>query len=259
MDFPHSQRLANRLDYLASTGSTNSDLIASAIAEPEKFPDFSVLVTGSQVAGRGRSGREWIAPAGSSLIVSILLRPASVSPTQYSWLPLIAGLSMANAVSSFGGANRTLVKWPNDILIDDRKVAGILSEALSDLSGVVVGTGLNVFQTREQLPIETASSLSIEGIEIPSLDLLLGEYLINLRRNYDEFISCNGELGDTELLDAIRSACGTIGRQVRVILPGDKEIVGEAIDIDSLGRLVVQHESQTTAVSVGDIVHLRHN
>lgn len=259
MDFPRSALLANRLDYLSSTGSTNSDLINHAMATPETYPDFSVLVTGSQVAGRGRSGRQWIAPEGSSLIVSVLVRPLSVSPTQFSWLPLIAGLAMANAISHFDSSARAKVKWPNDILIADKKVCGILSEALSDLSGVVIGTGVNVFQTREQLPIETATSLATENINVANLDELLAEYLRNLRCYYDEYISCNGELAESQLLDSIRLACGTIGRQVRVILPGDKELTGEAIDIDALGRLVLQHDGTQSAVSVGDIVHLRHN
>lgn len=255
MEFPHSVRLANHFEYLPSTGSTNSDLIAAAAGKP----DFSVLVTGSQEAGRGRSGRSWIAPAGSSLIVSVLLRPASVAPTQYSWLPLVAGLAMANAISSFSGSTRALVKWPNDILIDDKKVAGVLSEALGDLSGVVIGTGVNVFQAAEELPIETATSLSASNITVESIDVLLAEYLRNLRRYYDDYISLNGEMGESELLSAIKEACGSIGRNVRVILPGDKEIIGIARDIDSLGRLVVEHDGISTAVSVGDIVHLRHN
>jgi BirA family biotin operon repressor/biotin-[acetyl-CoA-carboxylase] ligase len=193
------------------------------------------------------------------MIASVLLRPTSVSPTQFSWLPLIAGLSLANAVSSFGGTKRASVKWPNDVLIADRKIAGVLSEALSDFSGVVVGTGLNVFQTREQLPVETASSLNLEGISVPSIDALLAEYLKNLKKNYEEFIACGGELAGTELLNAIKNACGTIGRRVRAIMPGDKELLGDATDIDDLGRLVIAHDSKHTPVSVGDIVHLRHN
>ena len=255
MDFPLATPAATRLDFVASTGSTNSDLIAAA----GDRSDFSVLVAGEQVAGRGRSGRSWEAPAGSSMMASVLLRPTSVPPTQYSWLSLIAGLALATAVSSFGGSKRASVKWPNDLLIRDHKIAGVLSEVLPDLSGVVIGTGVNVFQTREQLPVETATSLLLEGIELRSIDELLAEYLKNLRSYYDDFVSLGGELAGSELLTAIRENCSTIGRQVRVILPGDKELVGEAIDIDDLGRIVVRHGGTDTAVSVGDIVHLRHN
>jgi BirA family biotin operon repressor/biotin-[acetyl-CoA-carboxylase] ligase len=255
MDFPLASAQASDIRWVARTGSTNTDLVTEAAS----LPDFSVLITDEQVSGRGRSGRSWEAPAGSSMMASVLLRPSSVAPTQFSWLPLIAGLSLANAVSSFGGTKRAMVKWPNDVLIGDLKVAGVLSEALSDLSGVVIGTGLNVFQSREQLPVETASSLSQEGIAVPSIDAVFAEYLKHLRRNYEDFISCHGELAGTELLQAIKNSCSTIGRAVRVFLPGEKELLGEAIDIDDLGRIVVAHDGKHTAVSVGDIVHLRHN
>ena len=255
MDFPLARAQSGHFAYVASTGSTNTDLTAQAAA----LPDFAVLVAGEQVSGRGRSGRSWEAPAGTSMMASVLLRPNSVSPTQYSWLPLIAGMSLANAVSSFGGATRAKVKWPNDVLIADHKVAGVLSEALPDLSGVVIGTGLNVYQTREQLPVETATSLTLAGINVPSIDAILSEYLKQLRRNYEEFVSYAGELAGTDLLQSIKDTCGTIGRQVRAILPGDKELVGSAVDIDTLGRIVIEHDGKHTPVSVGDIVHLRHN
>jgi len=254
MEFPLSQVQASHFQAVASTGSTNSDLVTSAAS----LPDFSVLVAGEQVSGRGRSGRSWEAPAGSSMIASVLLRPTSVSPTQFSWLPLIAGLSLANAVSSFS-AVRASVKWPNDVLIADLKIAGILSEALPDLSGVVIGTGLNVFQTQAQLPTETASSLALQGINVPNIDSILAEYLRHLKQNYLDFVACSGELSGTELLLSIKNACGTIGRQVRAMLPGDKELIGEAVDIDDLGRIVIAHAGKHTPVSVGDIVHLRHN
>ncbi|MFM6977895.1 MAG: biotin--[acetyl-CoA-carboxylase] ligase [Micrococcales bacterium] len=255
MDFPLAAGQTSHFRWVGSTGSTNSDLIAQSA----ELPDFAVLVAGEQLAGRGRAGRSWQAPAGSSMMASVLLRPNSVLPTQFSWLPLIAGLSLVNAVSSFGGSTRALVKWPNDLLIDDKKIAGVLSEALPDFSGVVIGTGLNVFQTTEQLPVETATSLAIAGINVPSIDAVLAEYLKQLRKNYAEFIACGGELAGTDLLQAIKNACTTIGRQVRAIMPGDKELVGEAVDIDDLGRIVIAHDGKHTPVSVGDIVHLRHN
>jgi BirA family biotin operon repressor/biotin-[acetyl-CoA-carboxylase] ligase len=259
MSFEKSAQQASRLESVASTGSTNTDLIAAATANSVDWPDFSVLVTAEQTAGRGRSGREWLAPAGSSLFVSVLLRPRSVAASQFSWLPLIAGLSMANAISGFAGSARALVKWPNDVLIGDKKVCGVLSELLPDLSGVVVGAGVNVFQNAEQLPVDTASSLAIEGIAVESLDELLAAFLKSLKRNYDEFVALAGELGGSELHAAINAACGSVGCDVRVVLPGDQEFLGRAIEVDSLGRLVVQNQSETRAVSVGDIVHLRHN
>ena len=259
MSFPKSSPLASRFDWVATTGSTNTDLLASAKAQPSDFGHFSVLVAAEQTAGRGRSGREWQAPAGSSLFVSVLLRPVTVPATQFAWLPLIAGLAMANAVSQFAASQRATVKWPNDVLIGDKKVCGVLSELLPDANGVVIGAGVNVFQNVEQLPVETATSLSIEGIHIESIDYLLAAYLKNLRSLVDDFIALAGEVGDSELHAQISEACATIGREVRVVLPDDKEFLGEAIAIDSVGRLVVKNKSETRSVSVGDVVHLRHN
>jgi len=259
MNFSQSAQFAKRLDWVASTGSTNSDLIASATAEPVTYPHFSVLVTSEQTAGRGRSGRKWQAPAGSSLFVSVLLRPGSVAATQFAWLPLIAGMSMANAISQFAGSQRAEVKWPNDVLIGDKKVCGVLSELLPDASAVVVGAGVNVFQSQEQLPVETATSLFLEKITIESLDELLAAYLKDLRLHLDDFIALAGELGATHLHEQISTTCSSVGREVRVLLPNDHQFVGKAIAIDSIGRLVVQNESETRSVSVGDVVHLRHN
>lgn len=255
MDFPLATAQSAHFSAVVSTGSTNSDLSAQAA----DLPDFSVLTAAEQTSGRGRSGRSWEAPAGTSMMVSVLLKPAGVAPTQFFWLPLIAGLSLANAVSSFAGASRAGVKWPNDVLIEDKKVAGVLSEALTDLSGVVVGAGLNLFQTREELPVESATSLRLCGIEVSSTDAMLAEYLKHLRRNYEDFKACAGELAGTDLLESLKISCTTIGRQVRAILPGEKELVGIAVDIDDLGRIVIAHDSKHTAVSVGDIIHLRHN
>ena len=259
MRFPLSAQIAQRFDWVESTGSTNSDLIAGATAEPSTYPDFSVLVTGEQTAGRGRSGRDWQAPAATSLFVSVLLRPGTVSATQFAWLPLIAGLSMANAISQFAGSKRATVKWPNDVLIGESKVCGVLSELLPDATAVVIGAGVNVFQIRDQLPVDTATSLALEDIAIESLDALLAAYLKNLRSQLDEFIALAGELGGTELHEQISNACSSIGREVRVVLPGDQQFIGRAEAIDSIGRLVVQNDSETRSVSVGDVVHLRHN
>ena len=259
MSFEKSAQLAARFESVASTGSTNSDLITWAGSSTNDWPDLSVLVTAEQTAGRGRSGREWQAPAGSSLFVSVLLRPRSVAASQFSWLPLVAGLSMANAISGFSGSARAMVKWPNDVLIDDKKVCGVLSELLPDLSGVVVGAGVNVYQAADELPVETATSLALAGIQVQSLDELLAAYLRNLKRNYEEFVALSGEVGGSELHAAINATCTSVGREVRVVLPGDQEFVGQALEVDLLGRLVVQNATETRAVSVGDIVHLRHN
>jgi BirA family biotin operon repressor/biotin-[acetyl-CoA-carboxylase] ligase len=254
-DFARSRSLTSYLLHSAETDSTNRELLTGAA----DLPNWAVSVTDLQTAGRGRSGRSWEAPAGSSLLASVLIRPLGVAATEFGWLPLIAGLSMANAISSFGGAQRAGVKWPNDLLIEEKKVCGILSELLPDASGVVIGSGVNVFQRESQLPIDTATSLAIRGISVASLDELLALYLVELKRNIEEFESVRGDVDACTLRSRIKDACISLGRQVRVILPNQTEFIGEAIDIDPLGRLVVRSSSDTISVAAGDVVHLRHN
>lgn len=265
MDFPLSSQLVNRLDYLPSTGSTNSDLIAVA-AQRE---DLSVLVAGHQSAGRGRStGRQWESPEGSSLAISVLLRPnaQSLSPTSFGWLPLIAGLAMARAVGKFIPASEVSVKWPNDVLVNERKISGILSELLPDLSGVVIGAGLNISQSQDELPIESATSLALElakseGVPEVSNDQVLAAYLGELRALYSRFVESNGDAVASGIRDEVAQRCGSIGRRVRAIMPGDQEVTGNGVGLDETGRILIQPDGarELFAVSAGDIVHLRHN
>lgn len=264
MDFPLSSPLVNRLDYVSSTGSTNTDLIAAAAERP----DLSVLVAGFQSAGRGRAtGRQWLAPEGSSLAISVLLRPAAaakLTPNAFGWLPLIAGLAMARAVGQFIPAEQVAVKWPNDVLVNEHKISGILSELLPDFSGVVIGAGINIRQTAEQLPIETATSLAIElgstEVEL-SNDKILAAYLGELRALYSRFVEAGGDATASGIRDEIAARCGSIGRRVRALMPGDQEITGNGVGLDEFGRILIQPDGarELFAVSAGDIVHLRHN
>jgi len=100
MDFLKSSKLASRFEYVAQTGSTNTDLVLSASSTPEAFPHLSVLVAGSQTAGRGRTGRVWVSPAGKSLSISVLVRPSGWSAENFGWLPLVAGVAMREAVQA---------------------------------------------------------------------------------------------------------------------------------------------------------------
>ncbi len=241
MDLSRSESLVSSLNYVAETGSTNADLAAAG------GDDLTVLVAGSQTAGRGRAGREWSSPIGSSLAVSILLRPKFESLT---WLPLMAGLAMTRAVRSLGV--EADLKWPNDVLVNERKISGVLSE-LIDASTVIIGAGLNLKQSQEELPIANATSLALEGVSVDlpqALHAYLSEF-VPLYKNFDEH----------SLRDSVREVCGTLGQEVRAIMPGDSEVAGKAIDIDATGRLLINVAGENTlyAVGAGDIVHLRHN
>lgn len=257
--------LVNRLDFVATTGSTNADLIAAA----DTLPDLSVLVADFQSAGKGRAGRDWLAPAGSSLFVSILIKPGeNFGPSSFSWLPLLAGLAMQRTVNELLIANlgedagaRAYLKWPNDVLVATKKISGVLSELVPDLTGVVIGAGLNLNQTLSDLPIEAATSIAIETGKKVNRDLALEIYLRHFAAFYSDFKNASGNAVTCGLRNQVIDACGSIGLPVRVILPGDTERFGKAIGIDDSGRLIVQPENsaEVFAVAAGDIVHLRHN
>lgn len=261
MDFPKSSQIAAHFEFVAETGSTNADLIANSA----NTDDFSVLVAGFQSAGRGRAGRDWVAPAGSSLFVSVLLKPGGVAATNFSWLPLLAGLAMTKTVAALIPEAAVGLKWPNDVLVGEKKISGVLSELVGDLSGVVIGAGLNVLQNKAELPIENASSLQIEGAKNLDLDEVLAVYLENLRGLYQAWVAAGGNAVASGLRNQVIEACVTLdhggNNRVRAILPGDAEIIGAAVGIDDTGRLIVQPdgEKEVVAVAAGDIVHLRHN
>jgi BirA family transcriptional regulator, biotin operon repressor / biotin---[acetyl-CoA-carboxylase] ligase len=246
--------LWSTVEVVASTGSTNADLIARG------GPEGQVLVAEEQTAGRGRMGRTWVGVPGASLTFSVLLRPSSVHPAQRGWLPLLTGVAVASAVRSLTGVS-ALLKWPNDVLVGDRKLAGILAEQSPDGSAVVVGVGLNVATPADALPVSLtglpATSLLVEGVDV-AREALLTEILRHLERWYEAFLS-DPDPARTGLLDEYRSLCGTLGGAVRVELPSGRVLTGVAEDIDSGGRLLVRTDEATsvTPVSAGDVIHLR--
>ena len=144
----------------------------------------------------------------------------------------------------------------------------MLSELIGDLSGVVIGAGLNVRQDKAELPIENATSLKLEGAQSLELDDVLAIYLENLRGLYEPWVAAGGNAVASGLRNQVITSCSTLDRagssRVRAILPGEKgdeEIEGNAVGIDDTGRLILQPDGQkeVMAVSAGDIVHLRHN
>jgi BirA family biotin operon repressor/biotin-[acetyl-CoA-carboxylase] ligase len=154
-------------------------------------PEGAVAVAGEQTEGRGRLGRTWQAPAGTSLLFSIVLEPP-VAPVRLAELSLVAGAAVAEAVEVETGL-RTAVKHPNDVLIDGRKVAGILAEAVE--GRVVLGIGVNVSQTKAQLPetVETpATSLFLEGGTVDPAELL-ATILERLEAHYDRWVTSSSD------------------------------------------------------------------
>lgn len=255
MDLPLSRAATPRLVVVPSTGSTNDDLRDRATQEP----DFSVLVTDDQRAGRGRSGREWVAPAGRTLAISVLLTP-SFGVERFGWIPLIAGVAMVRAVRVALPGRPVGLKWPNDPQVDGRKIGGILAELVP--AGVVVGAGLNVAFTADELPTPTATSLLVEGAgpRDALADLALSSYLRALRELYDRLTAAGGDAEASGIRSLVVAECRTIGRDVRVELPDGSAVHGVATGIDRDGRLEVQPSdgSATLAVAAGDVTHLRY-
>ena len=249
------------------TGSTNADLAAAA---REGAPEGTVLATEVQTAGRGRLGRAWAAPPRSGLMFSMLLRPEAAAE-RWGWVPLLAGVAAATAVRRMTAWSERVVeegqsardvavdvrlKWPNDLLVGDRKLAGILGEVVD--GALVVGMGLNVGLRQDELPVPTATSLAIEGAPLSDRAPLLRAILREFETRYRSWTEHGGDPEASGLRAAYKELCVTLGRDVRVDLPGGEELRGVARDIDGAGRLVVlSPERGERVVGAGDVVHLR--
>ncbi|HZG03305.1 MAG TPA: biotin--[acetyl-CoA-carboxylase] ligase [Streptomyces sp.] len=249
------------LEVVASTGSTNTDLAARA-ARGEAAPG-AVLVAEQQTAGRGRLERAWTAPPRSGLFFSVLLAP-DVPAARWGWLPLLAGIATAGALARTAGVD-TALKWPNDVLVryrgEERKVGGILAERVARPGGaacVVLGIGLNVSLRAEELPVPTAGSLVLAGASGTDRDPLLRSVLRSLEEWYGRWRAADGDPEASRVREAYTAGCATLGRRVRALLPGDRELLGEAVAVDGDGRLVLASgEGVQQPVDAGDIVHLR--
>lgn len=228
--------------WFASLDSTNRYLLDLAAAGA---PDGLVAVADEQTAGRGRLGRTWVAPPGASLLVSLLLRPR-VTVDRRHLVVTAAALAAVEAVAAVAGFD-ALVKWPNDLVVDDRKLAGILAEAAG--SAVVVGMGLNVHW--DELPADLASLATACNLcGAPGVDRgeLLAAWLVGLDHRLDALESVTAEA---------RGRSATLGRRVRVELPTEV-FEALAVDLDPAGHLVVRTDDGTArTVAAGDVVHLR--
>lgn len=239
------------VDWRQSVDSTNTVLLADP--RPGR-----VLVAEHQRAGLGRRGRTWTAPPGAGLAISVVV--ASPGPELVGWVPLAAGLAVAQALGSSPYGVPARLKWPNDVLVAEGgrwlKVCGVLAQATrhpADAVVVVVGAGVNVDQLRTDLPVESATSwrLARGGTSLPegARETLVRDYLDHL-----------GEaLSDLAAVRAPYSAlCSTVGTPVAVHLPDGSQRTGLAVEVDGSGALVVADaHGHRTVHHAGDVVHLR--
>lgn len=240
---------------VAETGSTNEDLIAAA---SEGAAEGKVLVAERQTKGRGRLGRSWQSEPGAALTFSVLLRPAGVPQPARGWLPLLAGVAVTAGIRAQTGLDVSL-KWPNDVLggPPTGKLAGILAEQTG--GAIVVGTGLNVAASPDDLPQGSATSLAELGASGVDREELLAAILREFEHWYRRWAGGDfpGDAIESGLRAEYLRSCATIGRQVRAELPGGAIVSGRACDIDGAGRLLVATDDAVEPVSAGDVVHVR--
>jgi len=238
--------------WVEQTGSTNDDLLAEAM---RGAPDGTVLVADHQTSGHGRRGRGWEAPPGSSLLVSVLLRP-EVDVHRLHLMTAAVGVAAAEAVEEVAGVHVGL-KWPNDLVVpapgEDRKLGGILAEVSwrgDHPDAVVVGLGLNVNWTEDLHP-------ELAGIAI-ALNHLTGQH-VDREALLEAFLDHLGPILDDleSVVERWRQRAATLGRRVLVELVSGEELTGTAVDLTEEGHLMVETEDGMRTVVAGDVHHLR--
>lgn len=240
-----------RIDVVDETGSTNADLIAR-VARGEDI-EGAVLIAENQTVGRGRRGRSWSAIPFAQITMSVGIDATAVPSSAWGWLPLATGVAVVDAVADTGVSAG--LKWPNDVLAGEGKLAGILAEVAAGQRAVVIGVGLNVSLRAEDVGVEGAVSLVDLGVPAPDRQRIVVRLLHELGNRLESWRRAGG--ADAGLAADYRAASLTLGRRVRALLPGEQEIVGVARDVDDQGRLVIESDGRPVTVSAGDIVHLR--
>jgi|ERR1022692_1080427 BirA family biotin operon repressor/biotin-[acetyl-CoA-carboxylase] ligase len=235
------------------TASTNEDVLKLG---RDGAPEGLVIAAESQTAGRGRQGRSWQTRPSGALTFSVLLRPESVPQAARGWMPLLAGVATARAVRQVAAVDARL-KWPNDVLLGGGKLAGILAEQSGD--AIVVGIGINVLGRDHDLPIATATSLERGGAGQTDRTDLLAEILRQLEHWYLRWRETgSGDAAGSGLRPEYVLLCATLGRLVRVQLPGERMLTGTAVDVDGAGQLLIRRDGgDVVAVSAGDVIHVR--
>lgn len=223
-------------DTIPSTNTVAAEQLRKGVA-----PEGTLIIANHQTAGKGRQGREWVAPEGTSLLFSLVVNPRLPSD-KIPFLTILSGVATTKALNGLTSVG-CVIKWPNDIIVEGLKIGGILTEAVfgnKHLSGVVIGIGINVFQTRDDFPEDlrpTASSLRIalDGkLSISRLEIL--------KAIVDEFEGLYARFlrhGSTEIIDMWKRYSATVGKQI-LIRSGEKEIYATALNIEEDGGLVVR-------------------
>jgi BirA family biotin operon repressor/biotin-[acetyl-CoA-carboxylase] ligase len=232
-----------RVSVVEVTGSTQDDLYQ--LASSGNLIPKTILASEFQSNGRGRLDRSFEAAPSSALTFSIYIEP-KVEKEEWSFLTLLAGLSVHEALHALDPHIEIGIKWPNDLLIGEKKFVGMIAQATD--KGVVLGIGINVGMTTAELPVEGATSLSIAGFSELDRNLILAAVINHFEINLEMWEH------DQSFLSQYRSASLTLGKDVEVTLPGGEILKSRATDISNSGALILEDGSEVT---VGDVVHLR--
>jgi BirA family transcriptional regulator, biotin operon repressor / biotin---[acetyl-CoA-carboxylase] ligase len=245
--------LWSQIDVLAETESTNAVAAAAARAGAA---EGLVVAAEYQSSGRGRLGRTWTTPARSALLMSALLRPTAVPAARWHWLGLLAPLAVASAVRRVAEVPAQ-VKWPNDVLVGDRKLCGILLERVDAADGpaAVVGIGLNVTLREDERPQPAATSLALVGAATTDRATVMAAVLRELATRYQAWVHSAGD--PATILPDYSELSATFGSSVRVELPDGTFLEGTASGLDPDGRLVVLTPDGPHPLAAGDVTHLR--
>lgn len=227
------------VDLTTSTQNDLAELVNSSVAKTGEL-----IAAEFQSAGRGRLDRTFEAPPASALLFSFYLQPKR-DRSDWSFISFLAAIAMQEVISE-GLADKATLKWPNDILIGEKKVAGLLAQQAGN--GLIVGIGLNVAMSEAELPVQTATSLAIAGSSNLDRNQLLAEFLNRFEGVFTQWDS------GMNFLDNYRQISSTIGQDVRVEVTGRVPIEGKAVAISAQGALIL---SDGFEVNVGDVVHLR--
>ena len=224
------------------TASTQNDL--AELVKSKSVKSGQVIVAEFQSAGRGRLERTFDAAPNSALLFSFFISPKR-SRSDWGFIAHLAALTMHEVITADLPIKASL-KWPNDILIGEKKVAGLLAQATED--GVIVGIGINVAMTKQELPVDTATSLAIAESKELDRNLILVRFLNLFASKFTEW-----EEG-ADFVDRYSRVCATLGREVQIEVIGRANRTGIAKSINKIGALLLEDGFE---VNVGDVVHLR--
>lgn len=238
-----SHNSVNELYYLEEVDSTNT----WAKANLDKFGPVGAVYTTSQTAGRGRRGHTWINASGQALYYTVVLKTELAQPES---LPLFASMAVADALEQRYGI-QCQIKWPNDLLLNGKKIVGILCEGMPDHHAIVCGIGINLAQPQsyfDAMELPHGTSLALQGIAVdPAADAAaLAESMTNF--GFDRALYGFEREGFSAIRDAYKARCVNLGRHVT--FDGGE---GTALDVDEEGRLVVQGAEGSTHVFTGEV------